>query len=234
MAAITGAAIVAAGTAYAANRQASAAKKGAAAQHSAANAAIADQASARQEYRDLNQPYIDAGSSALGLIDRINRGDMTAFQESPDFQFRLGQGQDALLRAASSRGAVNSGGLDLDLIDYGQGAAAGEFGNWYQRQLAQAQLGQSSAAGAGGAAIQTAGAIGGLRQDAANAAAGGYAGQANAQSNLVSQLGQLAGQYAQNYGGGRGSSYGGAGSNYNFGNNSPGALGSGRPYNFGG
>jgi hypothetical protein len=57
--------------------------------------------------------------------------DMTA---DPGYQFRLQQGQEALERSGAALGVTNTGGTLKDILDYGQRAAAQEYGNVFGRQ----------------------------------------------------------------------------------------------------
>ena len=67
-----------------------------------------------------------------------------AFQTGPGFDFALNQGLDALDRRASARGSFQSGGNQIDTINYATGVANQEYGNWLDR------LGGASMAGAQG------------------------------------------------------------------------------------
>lgn len=179
--------------------------KAAAAQQGAADASIAEQQAARAEYQHNIAPYVQAGTGALGTINAVNAGDMSAFHQSPGYQFRLDQGMQALDRSAAARGAVNAGGTDADRIAYGQGLGAQEFGDWYNRQYNLASLGQNAIAGQGSMAQNTASNIGNLLTGAANAQGNAAINGANAWGSALGGLAGLAGQYA----GGRQSAYGG-------------------------
>lgn len=221
MAAITGAALVAAGSAYAANQQKKAAQGAANAQSRAAQAGL-------EQYKQYNQPYYDAGSSALSRLERLNAGDFSAFEQSPDYQFALSQGVEGINRDAASRGALNSGGTDVDLMKFGQGLASQNYGNYYSRLANLASMGQQSAQGIGGQAVGAQGAIG-------QAQAGGLINSANATGNMVSQLGGLYGQMqGQGFGNNRQSTIaptGGAFAPQGYGQNQ---FSPGYNFNFGG
>lgn len=172
--------------AYSANQQSKAAKK-------AAKAGAAGQMASVEEYKQYNQPYYDAGTSALSRLEKLNAGDMSAFQQSPDYQWTQQQGLEGINRMAASRGALNSGGTDVDLLRYGQGLASQQYGNYYSRLAQLAGMGQSSAQGLGGSASNAAANIGALN-------AQGIVGSQNAWSNYGSQLGSLLGQYQGQHG----------------------------------
>lgn len=188
-----GATIAVVGAASAANQQRQAKK--------AAGQQAAGAAAGQQQYMELNQPYLSAGTSALSRLERLNSGDFSAFEESPDYRFAFDQGNEAILRGAASRGALNAGGTDVDLQRFGQGLASQNYGNYYSRLANLAQLGQQSAQAAGGQAV-------GAQNTIGQAQAGGTIGGANAWSNFASGLGGLAGQYAgQGFGNQRQSSF---------------------------
>lgn len=191
--------------AYSASEQSKAAKR-------AAKAGVQGQMASAEEYRRYNQPYYDAGTSALSRLEKLNAGDFSAFIQSPDYQFPLQQGVEGINRAAASRGALNAGATDVDLMRYGQGLASQNYGNYYARLAQLAGMGQSSAQGLGGSASQAASNIGALNANA-------IIGSQNAWSNYGNQLGSLLGQYGgqRGYGAGRQSTYapsGGMGYDY--------------------
>lgn len=175
-------ALITAGVTYAASENQ---KEGA---QDAANAAAGGAQAGFDQYKQYNQPFYDAGTSALSRLERLNAGDFSAFTQSPDYQFALNQGIEGINRGASARGALNSGGTDVDLLKYGQGLASQNYGQLYSRLADLAGMGQASAQGIGGAAVNAQNRIG-------DAQAGGIIGGANATSNLLSGLGGLAGQY---------------------------------------
>lgn len=136
MAAITAAVVVAAGTAYAANRQGAAAKKAGRAQASAAQQAIDQQTALYENSVNQAQPWLDAGTNALGQINALNRGDYSGFENSPDYLWARDQGIAGLDRGASARGALYSGGADADRIAFASGLANQNL-NQYRNNLMQ-------------------------------------------------------------------------------------------------
>lgn len=61
--------------------------------------------------------------------------DPSAVSADPGFGWRLSQGLKGEEKRAAARGTLLTGGLQKDLIDYGQHAASQEYGNAYQRAL---------------------------------------------------------------------------------------------------
>jgi hypothetical protein len=64
------------------------------------------------------------------------------FMTSPDYQFRMNEGVRAMDSSAAQRGLLLSGNQLRSLQEFGQGMAAGEFGNYYNRMAGIAGLSQ--------------------------------------------------------------------------------------------
>jgi hypothetical protein len=94
---------------------------------------------------------------------------LAAFQADPGYQFRLGEGNKAIERAAASRGGMYSGATLKALQRFGQDHASNEFGNVFGRL--------STVAGFGPAATN---AIGSAGQNFANQAGANAIGAGNA------------------------------------------------------
>lgn len=144
------------------------------------------------------QPWLDAGSNALGQQQAFLAGDWSGFQQSPDYLWAVNQGTQALDRGATAAGNLWGGGADADRIALGQGLATQYAGNYYNRL-----------AGLSGTGQQTAGQLGQFGQQfgqtaGQNAIAGGqaqasaYANRANAWGNALQGLGGAFGQWAGN------------------------------------
>ncbi len=61
-----------------------------------------------------------------------NQADVLA---DPGYQFRLGQGEQALQQGAAAKGTLNGGATQKAILGYGQDYASNEFNNVYNRQL---------------------------------------------------------------------------------------------------
>lgn len=195
MAEIWGAAIVAGGAIYSASKQAGAAKASGNASERAAQAAI-DQSNQNYDRTKTNlDPYISAGSSAIGQMQALNGGDFSSFKASPDYQFTLDQGVQASDRGAASRGSLYSGGHSADLMSLGQGLASQQYGNYYNRLQGLAGLGQSSATSLGSIGTGNAAQVGQFGLAGAQAQGDAAIQGANANTNLVGNLSQGLGQY---------------------------------------
>lgn len=239
MAAVTAAVVTGAVAAYGAKKQSDAAKDAAGAQSNAANMGIGEQRRQFDTFQQNIQPYMQTGGQANSQLQALLSGDMSGFREDPGYQFRFDQGLQGQDRSAAARGGLFSGGHQADLINYGQGMASQEYGNYWNRLMDATRLGQNSAVGAGQLGQQSASNIGNLYGQIGQAQAGGAINSANAWSNGLSGLAGAFGQYA----GSRQSGYQPQQSGGNYGSFTPtnsstawsGALGpsNGSTWNFG-
>jgi len=138
---------------------------------------------------------VGGGGGAGGGFGAGGFGDpsqmMASLEQSPGFQFRLGEGLKALEKSAAARGTLLTGGTAKGLERYAQDYASNEYQNRYNQLLGLGQLGLNAAgqqgalgsqyAGqAGGLLAGQAGAIGDWLTGAGNARAAGTVGGANA------------------------------------------------------
>ncbi len=218
MAAITGTAIAAAATVGSAALQNNAAKKASSAASRAASEANALQAQQYQQARSDLMPYQQAGVGALEGLNRLAGGDYSAFQNSPDYQFSLQQGLQGLDRSAAARGSLYSGGQQADLVNYSQGLASQQLGNYRNSLFSLANMGASSGSALAGIGQNYAGAYGQNLNNSAAAQGANALTQGNNWTQALAGLGGLASNYLQQNAGTRQSSYN-PGANTNFGNN---------------
>lgn len=197
-----GAALAAGATLYAADKQSSAADKAAKSSKDATAQAIAQQNLNYDRTAANLNPYIGAGTSALGGLDRLASGDYSGFESSPDYQFTLAQGLQGLDRSAAARGNLFSGGQQADILKYAQGLAGTQLGNYRNFLTGLAGMGQGAASNLGSIGAGQAGSIGNYLMGNAGAQADAGYNNANASTNLANQLaglgGQLYGQWNNN------------------------------------
>jgi len=193
---------------------ASASSSAANAQQQAAQSANATELQMFNQTQQNLQPYMTAGTNSLSALQGFlgiggqTFGNQTGAGTSqftynpandPEYNFLLNQGLGAITNQASALGGVNSGATLKALSDYGQQSALqsyqNEFNNWnttlnniYSRLTGVTQLGQTSAAGVGNAALTTGQAMAGNTIGAGNAAAAGTIGQANAISGGLQSI----------------------------------------------
>ncbi len=198
-AAIAGAAVVGAGASIISGNKASNALK------QSADQSVAEQ---RRQY-DQNRldfaPWREAGQSALSKMSAaygLNgqapaTPEQLGFTTSPGYQFRLNQGVQAAERSAASRGLLGSGAAMKAVQRYGEGLAASEYGDWWNRLAGIAGVGQAatnSTVAAGQAATNNISAALGA---AGNARASSYA---NTGSSINGAMSNVIGAYLYNQG----------------------------------
>lgn len=137
--------------------------------------------------------------------------DMSAFFESPDYQYNLEQSEKAINRAQASTGRFNSGRAGLELTRNASGMASAEYGNFVNRLLAAAGLGTTGVTTSANAGMTSAGQIGAAQQNAGNARASAYMTGAQGINNAVQGgiSNYLLTQYLQRPGGSSGGAGGG-------------------------
>lgn len=201
------------------------------AQVASTNAANATQLEMFNQNRADQQPWRDAGVTALGQLGAgtVNGGDfnrdftLADFTKDPGYDFRMKEGQRGLDASAAARGGALGGAAIKASTRYNQDYASGEYQNAYNRFNADrtARFNRlSSLAGVGQTATNqvnadrtsTAGNVSNNQIGAGNAQASSYIGQGNAMSGVANTLGNFAmSKYYTNnmpsYGGGA-SSYG--------------------------
>lgn len=164
-----------------ARQQGKAAEAAAGAQIAAAESGIAEQRVAREEMQRLLQPYVDAGTGALGAQRNLiglsgqpaQREAIEALSASPEFQALLQQGENAMLQNASATGGLRGGNLQGALAQFRPAMLAQLIAQQYERLGGLTGIGQASAAGVGAAGQQTGAAIADLLAQQGAARAGG-------------------------------------------------------------
>lgn len=208
---IVGGLISSRGASRAADAQADAARDSASAQLQATRESNALQEKIYNKNLRLTKPWRQEGRNALGQLADARETMFEGFEESPGYQFRLEQGQEAMERANAARGTRLGGAAMKEAMRYGQGMASDEYGRWYGRQSDQynrlaslAGVGQSAASQQASLGANYAGAVGGNNMTGAanrgnalmaagNARASGYQGQANAMTGTLNSLGNIYG-----------------------------------------
>jgi len=123
------------------------------------------------------------------------------FEKEPGYEFRLGEGEKGINRAALARGGFDSGATLKALQRFGQDYASGEYGNAWNRDAAEKDRKYNFLSGIGNTGQVTTQQVGSLgAQNAANQAdlitgagnarAAGIVGGANAWGNALSQIQQ--------------------------------------------
>lgn len=178
---------------------------------------------AYEEAMGYQRPWYDYGQNALTRFQDWE-SNQNAITSDPSYQWRLGQGLEALENSAAARGGLLSGNTGRALQDYGQNAASQEYQNEFSRWLQRLGIGQNASANMSNLAAGRGNALGNLIQrgsenmwkrvvDQANMTLAGEQATNNiVQSWVPAQYGGgKPGDTVQSTGGGSGSSGSGGG-----------------------
>lgn len=190
--AIGTAAAIVGGSLIGAAGSAIASKKAAKATTKAANTAADEQRRQYDQTRQDQMPWLESGRNALGRLDAASTGDMSGFFASPDYNFRRTDGMRDIQQTAAARGSLGSGNALKALAEFNSNLAAGEFGNWWNRQAGIAGAGQTTGAQLGAQGANAASNIGNSMMAAGDARASGILGVGNSLAgNINSGLNNL-------------------------------------------
>jgi hypothetical protein len=172
-----------------------AANKAAGAQTAASNSAIGEQQREFNQTQANEAPFVAAGTNALGLEQQYLSGNTSGFENSPDYQFAVSQGEKASQAGAAANGNLWGGGQTADAISLGQGLATQYANNYWNKISGVANQGQASAGTLANAGQQNANAISGQYNNIGQANASSYVAGANSLNNALGQGSNLYGQY---------------------------------------
>jgi hypothetical protein len=146
------------------------------------------------------QPYLDVGNQATYTLGQLTGGgngnaqpDYSSFFKDPSYQFTQQQGELGIERGANARGLNLSGSTLKDLSTFNSGLASQQYGNYFNRLMGLANIGQTATGTnanlvTGNASNNTAGAnaIANTTMGQGQAQASGAAGVANAANGGIS------------------------------------------------
>lgn len=140
------------------------------AQFAASQQALAEQRARYAEAQKNLTPFMQSGTGANDIIARLfglngQPADLSAFEASPGYQFRLSEGQKALENSAAARGGLFSGATGKALTNYGQNSASQEFDNYINRLFGQQQMGANVAGNLGSLGMGQAANLGNIYQN---------------------------------------------------------------------
>ena len=221
--AVSGAVLIGGGMAtqgYFANKSA---KKASKASANAMDSYLAQMRTGRDNALADYKPYYTAGTQGLNSLSGLLTGKdsqgnalseqdrMNTFQQSPGYQFRLEQAQNALTASQAARGGMLSGGAMKEMNAYTQGIASDEYGNYVNQLAGLAGIGQNAAQGMANAELFAG-------SNMANASQQGVYNSGMAMANRDAQMGNIIGGGMQQIGGQMfGSAMGGGGKTSGFG-----------------
>ncbi len=210
----TGAAILGAGI-LGAGASMWGANKAADAQSKAAQQALMFQQQQYAENKANVQPFITGGQGASNLLQSfyglggdqaLGQSALERFYQSPDYQFALKGGRDALDNSAAAKGGVLGGNQIRAQTEYGSGLATQNLGGYLGRLSSMAGQGISAAGVLGGQGTVAANNMGNSSMAAGTAEASGILGMTKGFNSGLNSL-SLYNQMGQ-------SSYKPAGTNY--------------------
>lgn len=160
------------------------------------------------------QPYTDpfAPQAAQPAPNALGGSSpqMDAFQRfltSDGYQFRLGQGMDAINKGYAARGTLQSGAAMKALNAYGQDQASSEFGKYLGYLTGQQQVGLGATNAVMGVGTNYANAVSANNNNAGDAAANAALARGNANAGMYSSIaggiGNALGSLGSSYGGGK-------------------------------
>ena len=181
--------------------QASAAGDAAAAQGAASQAGIEEQRRQFDEMRNLLQPYTEAGLPALEQQQTLlglkgpeaEQAAIARLTGGETFKALAQHGENALLQQASATGGLRGGNLQAALGQFRPQLLSSLIDQQYGRLGGMTSMGQASAAGVGGAGMETGTNIANLLGQQGAAEAGGILGEAKAYGQLFNLPGQFVG-----------------------------------------
>ena len=160
-----------------------------------------------QHFNDPGQ-IAQAGTPAVSAQDAANNA-FTQFHNSDGYQFRLGQGLNAVNTNHALRGSFESGAAAKELNNYAQGQASNEFGNYVGMLQNQQGVGLSGANALAGVGTDYGKNVSSNNNNAAQVASNAAMSSGNAFGNAFKDItGNIGGRIGQT----SGSSYPGGGS----------------------
>lgn len=207
---VAGAAVAAGGGYLASKESAEAQEEAAQTQAEAARSAEDTQMEMYRQSREDVSPWMEAGKNVLPQLEYMATGrqpmvtdpktgeqrvdpDFSPMdvQQSPIFQFRQQQGEEAINRALAARGQFDSSYGVNRLAELTNKLTAEETAKQYDRLFNMAGMGQNAATQTGTAALQTGNAIASTEMAAGEAQAQGIRGAGEQRASMYSSLGAL-------------------------------------------
>lgn len=181
---------------YSASQAEGAAEDAARAQSESSEAAIAEQRRQFDLTRGDLAPWMQAGTSALGVQQNLlGLGGVEAqqqayddFVQSPGQAFLQARGQENLLAGASAIGGLGGGNVREALVQQGVGFAQQDFGDYYNRIAGLSGTGQTTANQLGAFGANTANQIGSNLRYGGEARASGILGAQEARAGFYEQI----------------------------------------------
>ena len=175
-------------------------KKAGQLQYDAAMAGVDETRAAREEMRQLLQPYVAAGGSALeaqmGALGLAGPEEQQAYvsqqEQSPIFQALARQQEEAILQNASATGGLRGGNVQGALAQFRPQLLNQFLEQQYGRLGGMTSLGQASAAGSGVAGMSASRDISSLLGQGGAAQSGAALAKGQMYGNILGSVGGVA------------------------------------------
>lgn len=211
-AAIIGSAVLGAGaSALGASKNASAIKKASAEQARATETNNALQLQIYNQNRETLNPFVQTGNRATESLNALLYGgpnggaSLEALTQAPGYQFRFGEGMNALNTGYAARGLLNSGAAQKAAIQYGQNFATNEYNNRFNQLASQQGVGLTAAGAQAGVGTNYANQVSANNNVLATNNGNAAIAQANNTNALLGNLAGIGGNalgYLSSFGGG--------------------------------
>ena len=153
------------------------------------------------EIRKLLDPYVTAGTDALGQQKALigmsgagaQRSAIGALEQSPQMQALTQQGENAILQNASATGGLRGGNIQAALAQFRPQILSSMIENQYSKLGGLTSIGQNAAAGVGNAGMNASNQVNQALGSIGSAQAGAALASGQAQAGFANTLGQVGG-----------------------------------------
>lgn len=201
-AAVIGAGVI--GSVVSANAQGDAAQTAADAQSASTQAGISQQNKQFEAISSLLNPYVTAGTGALGQQQNLigmngaqpQQAAIDALQAGPQFQSMLAAGNNNILQNASATGGLRGGNTQAALGQFSPQLLSQLINDQYSKLGGLTSIGQNAAAGVGNAGMQTGNNVTNLLQQQGASQAGLALAQGRAGAGIANGIAGGIGSFA--------------------------------------
>jgi hypothetical protein len=199
------AAIGAAASGLSSSKSSKAAAKATDAQVQANRDSLALQREVYDSNKGILNPFVNQGYAANNALAGLlgiggTPGDKAAYQgafdnyrKSTGYEFRVGEGMDALNSKLAASGTLNSGAAQKAALQYGQNIASDEFGRYTSALTGQQQIGVGAGSALAGVGTNFANNATNINSNTADAIGNGALAQAASSNNFMNGISGVAG-----------------------------------------
>ena len=150
------------------------------------------------DYSQTQASQTNPDGSPVGYHEGTGKGDLSVFQNSPGYNFRLNEGLRAVQNSAAARGGLGGGNSLRAVNDYAQGTASDDFYNFVNQMNNMSGRGQTAVGGQQSAGTNFGIGAGSALGNYGDARASGVMGAANSWGNAFSGIGGALSDYWSN------------------------------------